>query len=50
MPRDCVVSADDLLTAPKSLMIDRITTLSPEKMRAVAEATRFALDLPPFSP
>lgn len=46
MPHACVVNADDILTAPKSLLCDRITTLSPDKMNAVATAVKFPFDLP----
>ena len=41
----CVVNADDILTAPKALLTDRISVLSREKMAAVAVAVKFALDL-----
>jgi len=44
MPTDCVVNLDDILTLPKSRLTERITTLSPEKMTAVAKAIVFALD------
>lgn len=46
MPGECVVNADDILTAPKSLLLDRITTLSPQKMTEVETAIKFALALP----
>ena len=45
MPMKCVVNLDDILTIPKSRLTERITTLSPEKMIAVAKAIVFALDL-----
>ncbi len=45
MPTRCVVNIDDILTIPKSRLTERITTLSPEKMTAVAKAIVFALDL-----
>lgn len=45
MPVPCVVNADDILTAPKALLSEHITTLSPEKMAAVDSAVRFALDI-----
>ena len=44
MPTDCVVNLDDILTLPKSRLTERIPTLSPEKMTAVAKAIVFALD------
>jgi mRNA-degrading endonuclease toxin of MazEF toxin-antitoxin module len=45
MPAKCVVNLDEILTIPKSRLIERITVLSPEKMAAVAKAIVFALDL-----
>src|SRR5437773_2670932 len=45
LPAACVVNVDDLTTIPKSLLTERITALSPEKMAAVDGAIRFALDL-----
>jgi mRNA interferase MazF len=46
MPDACVVNLDDILTIPKRLLLDRITTLSSSKMAAVAAAIAYALDLP----
>ncbi len=45
MPQECVVNLDDILTIPKTRLVERITTLSPQKMAAVAKAIIFALDL-----
>ena len=45
MPAKCVVNLDDIITIPKSRLAERIITLSPEKMSAVAKAVCFALDL-----
>jgi mRNA-degrading endonuclease toxin of MazEF toxin-antitoxin module len=45
MPQQCVVNLDDILTIPKARLAERITTLSPQKMTAVARAVIFALDL-----
>lgn len=45
MPQQCVVNLDDILTIPKARLVERITTLSPQKMTAVAKAVIFALDL-----
>ena len=45
MPEQCVVNLDDILTVPKARLVERITTLSPQKMTAVAKAIIFALDL-----
>jgi len=47
MPTSCVVNLDDILTIPKSRLAERIATLSPGKMIAVARAVVFALDLGP---
>ena len=45
MPEQCVVNLDSILTIPKAKLTERITTLSAEKMTAVAKAIIFALDL-----
>ncbi|MBI4308272.1 MAG: type II toxin-antitoxin system PemK/MazF family toxin [Chloroflexi bacterium] len=45
MPAKCVANLDDILTIPKSRLTERITTLSPGKITAVAKAVVFALDL-----
>jgi mRNA interferase MazF len=45
MPVQCVVNLDDILTIPKSKLTERLTMLSAEKMKAVAMAVAFALDL-----
>ena len=45
LPTSCVVNLDDITTIPKTLVTARITTLSAERMREIAEAIRFALDL-----
>ncbi len=45
VPQQCVVNLDDILTIPKARLTERITTLSPQKMPAVARAIIFALDL-----
>lgn len=45
MPQQCVVNLDDILTIPKARLTERINTLSPQKMPAVARAIIFALDL-----
>ena len=46
IPRDCVVNCDVLLTVPKSRLASRITRLSAAKMLEVAQAIRFAIELP----
>lgn len=45
MPTRCVVNLDDITTLPKTLIKERITSLSPEKIHRIEEAIRFALDL-----
>jgi mRNA interferase MazF len=45
LPVRCVVNLDDITTIPKTLVIERISTLSAERMREIDEAVRFALDL-----
>ena len=45
MPRQCVINLDNILTIPKTRLAERITTLLPQKMTAVARAIVFALDL-----
>ncbi len=45
MPTRCVVNLDDITTLPKSLLKQRITSLSPEKIQKIDNAIRFALDL-----
>ena len=45
MPAKCAVNLDEIITVPKSLLVERIASLSPEKMAAVARAISFALDL-----
>lgn len=45
MAERCVINLDDIMTIPKSLLSERITTLSSNKMALVSEAISFALDL-----
>lgn len=45
MPTRCVVNLDDITTLPKSLIKQRIASLSPERIHQIEEAIRFALDL-----
>jgi mRNA interferase MazF len=45
LPVRCVVNLDDVTTIPKTLVVERISTLSAERMREIDEAVRFALDL-----
>ena len=45
MPTRCVVNLDDITTIPKSLIKQRITILSADKIQEMDDAIRFALDL-----
>ena len=45
LPVRCVVNLDDITTIPKTLVIERISTLTAERMREIDQAVRFALDL-----
>jgi len=45
MPEKCVVNLDDIMTIPKSLLGERITTLPRNKMALVDKAISFALEL-----
>ena len=45
LPSRCVVNLDDITTIPKTLLKERLTVLSAERMQQIDEAIRFALDL-----
>jgi mRNA-degrading endonuclease toxin of MazEF toxin-antitoxin module len=45
MPARCVVNLDDITTLPKSLIKQRITALTAEKIDQIDAAIRFALAL-----
>ena len=45
VPRACVANADNVLTVPTSRLVRRVGPLTPEKLRAVEDALRFALAL-----
>jgi mRNA interferase MazF len=45
MPVTCVINLDDILTIPKSALVERISMLSADKMAAVRESIIFTLDL-----
>jgi mRNA interferase MazF len=45
MPKKCVVNLDTIMTIPKNLLRECLTTLSPEKITKADEAIKFALDL-----
>lgn len=42
MPDDCVLSMDNVLTRPKSLLTAKITALAPDRMHQVCRALAFA--------
>jgi len=45
MPEKCVVNVDNIMTIPKSLLTERITVLSHDKIALVNRAILFALDI-----
>lgn len=45
LPKACAANLDSVVTIPKASLERRIATLSPEMLKAAAEALRFALDL-----
>ncbi|MBI4352933.1 MAG: type II toxin-antitoxin system PemK/MazF family toxin [Candidatus Omnitrophica bacterium] len=45
LPQNCVVNLDVINTIPKALLDERITFLSADKLRAVEQAVKFALNL-----
>lgn len=45
MPKKCVVNLDTITTIPKRVLAERVAVLRPEKLAAVENALRFALDL-----
>ena len=42
MPADCALSFDNLLTVPKTLLVERITTLSQERLPELCAALEVA--------
>jgi mRNA interferase MazF len=46
LKHDSSIHCDELVSLPKSVLTDYIGTLSPEKINALNEALRIALDLP----
>jgi mRNA interferase MazF len=44
MPYPCALSFDNVLTVPKSLMAERITTLGPVKLAELCKAMAVTLD------
>lgn len=45
VPQKSVINADTIFTIPKTLLMERITTLPAAKMRSVERAIAFALNL-----
>jgi len=45
LPKDCVANLDNIVTVSKKRLDRNLTTLSPEKMRSIEQAIKFALDL-----
>lgn len=45
LPKDCVANLDNIFTITKTRLERNLATLSPEKMRSVDQAIKFALDL-----
>ena len=45
LPKKCVASLDTITTIPKRVLAERLAVLRPEKLVAVENALRFALDL-----
>ena len=46
LPRECVVNLDDIQTIRKARLVRPLTTLSPEVMKSVDRAVKYALSLP----
>jgi mRNA interferase MazF len=45
LPKPCVANLDTVTTIPKRALTARLTVLSPDKLRAIERALRFALSL-----
>jgi mRNA interferase MazF len=45
MPQDCIANLDTITTIPKDCLRNRLITLSPQKLKEVETAVRFALGL-----
>lgn len=46
VPKKCVISLDNILTIPKSLLSGRIADLNSAKMKSVFSAIRFVFEMP----
>lgn len=45
LPRSCVVNLDVINTIPKKLLTERVSTLTPAKIKSLESALKFALAL-----
>ncbi|MFN0116804.1 MAG: type II toxin-antitoxin system PemK/MazF family toxin [Elusimicrobiota bacterium] len=45
MPKDCAINCDVLLTIPKKMLLNFVTSLSPQKKKDLEKALKFALGL-----
>lgn len=45
LPRKCAANMDFITTIPKSCLREHLTSLSPERLKDIEEALRFALGL-----
>lgn len=45
LPKKCVANLDTILTVRKSLLIERIAMLKPDKIEQINSAIKFALDI-----
>ena len=45
LPRVCAANFDTITTIPKARLLERLTSLSPQKLKAVENALHFALGL-----
>ena len=45
MPQDCVANLDTITTIPKDCLRNRMVTLSPQKLKGIEAAIRFALGM-----
>ena len=46
LPRVCAANFDTITTIPKALLMERLSSLSPQKLKAAEIALHFALGLP----
>jgi mRNA-degrading endonuclease toxin of MazEF toxin-antitoxin module len=46
VPKRSVANADAIVTVPKDLLVNYLTTLAPAKLQELERAIKFALDLP----